>query len=197
MRHFTLIMLAAAMASCGKETVGPEPRPPEVAAIAVSAPRGSILGVGTSAALIAQATAPDGSSVDADLLWRSSDESVARVDPDGLVTAVAPGRATISASAGDASGNAVVRVVDADIAGLGSLLDDPFAARLLDGMSAEVAAAWGDCETALATENLGEVEACIGDLRLTLEADAGPTPTEWSLVSLFTDWLERLLNLDE
>ena len=43
--------------------------------------------------------------------WRSSDPSVATTDTSGLVTSVGEGDATITASAGSASGSAVVTVM--------------------------------------------------------------------------------------
>jgi hypothetical protein len=49
------------------------------------------------------------------IAWRSSAAAVARVGPDGLLTAVAPGRATITASAGNARTEIAVQVVADDI----------------------------------------------------------------------------------
>ena len=46
--------------------------------------------------------------------WASSDERTARVGPEGRVTAVAGGSATITARAGEASGTSQVMVVDMD-----------------------------------------------------------------------------------
>ena len=46
--------------------------------------------------------------------WTSSDERAARVDPKGRVTAVSGGSATITATAGEASGTSQVMVVDMD-----------------------------------------------------------------------------------
>jgi hypothetical protein len=52
------------------------------------------------------------------LAWRSSAPNVARVSADGRLTAVAPGRATLTASAGQASGTLAVTVVANTIASL-------------------------------------------------------------------------------
>lgn len=54
--------------------------------------------------------APEGAT--AELTWSSSDESIAKVDATGTVTAVAKGTATIMASAGGKSGTANVTVTD-------------------------------------------------------------------------------------
>jgi uncharacterized protein YjdB len=48
--------------------------------------------------------------VDAEIQWSSSNESVATVDEDGVVTAVAPGSATITATSGVVSGSTEVSV---------------------------------------------------------------------------------------
>ena len=45
-----------------------------------------------------------------DTVWSSSDERIARVHPDGHVTAVSPGTATITATIGTGSNFVVVRV---------------------------------------------------------------------------------------
>ncbi len=52
------------------------------------------------------------------LAWRSSAPNVARVSADGRLTAVAPGRTTLTASAGQASGTLAVTVVANTIASL-------------------------------------------------------------------------------
>src|SRR5687768_2015123 len=52
------------------------------------------------------------------LAWRSSAPNVARVTSDGRLTAVAPGRATITASAGQASAPLAVNVVRNNIASI-------------------------------------------------------------------------------
>ena len=48
--------------------------------------------------------------------WESSDERTARVDAEGRVTAVAGGSATITATAGEASGTSEVMVIDMECA---------------------------------------------------------------------------------
>jgi uncharacterized protein YjdB len=58
--------------------------------------------IGSTAALTAT-VAPD-DATDPSITWSSSDESVATVDANGLVTAVAVGTATITATAADGSG---------------------------------------------------------------------------------------------
>lgn len=46
-----------------------------------------------------------------DVTWTSSDDTIAKVSADGTVTAVAPGRATVSAKIGEQTLNCAVRCV--------------------------------------------------------------------------------------
>ena len=60
---------------------------------------------------------------DAEFSWASSDEAVARVDASGLVTAIAAGAATMTASSGAVSATAEITVGDADRAVLVTLYE--------------------------------------------------------------------------
>ena len=72
--------------------------------------------------LAAEAFDENGHRVDgAAFNWSSSDVSVARVDSSGLVTAVAEGRTTITAAAGDAQGASEITVENLDRAALVAL----------------------------------------------------------------------------
>ena len=67
---------------------------------------------GDTVRLAAEAFDGDGCPIrSAEFVWSSSDTSVARVDASGLVTALAPGRATITAVAGGAHGASEILVV--------------------------------------------------------------------------------------
>jgi hypothetical protein len=65
--------------------------------------------------LAAQPFAPTGHVRDDRIAWRSSAPTVVRVS-DGVLTAVAPGRATVSASAGTAVRSLDIEVISADVA---------------------------------------------------------------------------------
>ena len=78
--------------------------------VIVSPPAATIT-LGGTLRLVATAYDANGHQVQgATLTWSSTDVSVARVDGSGLVTGVAEGMATITASTGAASGSAVVTV---------------------------------------------------------------------------------------
>ena len=79
--------------------------------VAVSPAAATITALGDTLRLAAQAFDTNGhAAAGAEFSWESSAASVATVDVSGLVTAVADGVATITASAGEASGSAVVTV---------------------------------------------------------------------------------------
>ena len=82
--------------------------PPAV--IAVS-PVADTITVGETVRLAAEAFDANGFAVGAEFAWSSSNVSVARVDASGLVTALAPGRATVTAAAGEARGTSDIWVV--------------------------------------------------------------------------------------
>ena len=84
-----------------------------VSAVAVSPSADTLVALGDSVRLVAEATDANGHGVVAatEFVWASSDTAVASVGSSGLVTAAGNGSATITASAGSASGSAVVTVV--------------------------------------------------------------------------------------
>ena len=83
-----------------------------VASVEVSPSVDELTALGQTVQLTAEAFDENGHAVaGAEFSWESSDAAVATVDAGGLVTAVAEGVATITASAGSASGSAVVTVM--------------------------------------------------------------------------------------
>ncbi len=70
------------------------------------------LAVGGTALLSATPRSPNGDPrTDVAVHWKSKTPAIAKVDESGMVTGLAPGKATLEATAGPASGNAEVRVV--------------------------------------------------------------------------------------
>ena len=80
------------------------------ATISVS-PRPARMLAGQRLQLTGLARSADGDSATERVTWRSSAPNVLRVDDRGLVTAVAPGRATLTALAGRASGSVDITVI--------------------------------------------------------------------------------------
>lgn len=85
---------------------GPEQRP-SIAAIRVD-PAAAELSVGEMTRFRVEGELEDGSSVVPDVRWSSSDAQIIDVDASGVATALAPGRATITASVGDLADSATV-----------------------------------------------------------------------------------------
>lgn len=82
----------------------------EVGSVTV-APASSSLAVGATAQLTATVKSEDGSTLSGrPVVWSSSDQSVATVDANGLVTAAGEGTATITATSAGKSGTASVTV---------------------------------------------------------------------------------------
>lgn len=122
MRTTLRILLAGAllMAGCGDETTAPDPTspptadPPRPATITVSPSTASLDAIGVNVPLNAAVTDQNGNAMgQAPVTWSSSAPDVAAVSSTGLVTAVANGSATITATSGSAEGVAEVVVEQA------------------------------------------------------------------------------------
>ncbi len=95
-----------------------------VATVDVSPATADLTALGATAQLTAAALDGNGHAVaGAEFSWESSDAAVATVDAAGLVTGVAKGTATITASAGGAQGTAEITVMDRDRAALVALYE--------------------------------------------------------------------------
>ena len=96
------------LTACGDSTTGP---PPVATSIELSTTSLTFNSLGQTEQLTATVQDQNGATIrGADLTWTSSAASVATVSSAGLVTAVAAGTATITATSGSASGTATVTV---------------------------------------------------------------------------------------
>ncbi|MGD2070041.1 MAG: Ig-like domain-containing protein, partial [Gemmatimonadota bacterium] len=101
------VTFALALAACGDDGT----RVQTVSSVTVSPGSTTLVSVGATAQLSANARDADGATVEgAAFTWGSSDGDVATVDVGGLVTAVSDGTATISATTEGGTGSATVRV---------------------------------------------------------------------------------------
>jgi uncharacterized protein YjdB len=104
-----LVITCLTLFACEKNIT--EPRPLAVASVEVTPSSVSLLSLGDTAQLTASArNAGGGVIADKAFTWKSSDENVATVSATGLVTTVADGLATITATTDSVSGTAVVTV---------------------------------------------------------------------------------------
>ena len=129
----TATITATAGSVSGSATVSVAQR---VSAVAVS-PATDTLVTGDTLRLGAEATDANGHAVaEAEFSWASSDTSVAVVDDAGLVTAAGVGETTITATSGDASGDAVVTVMQS----AGSVIVSPAADTIVPGDTLQLVA---------------------------------------------------------
>ncbi|CAN5652434.1 Ig-like domain-containing protein [soil metagenome] len=91
---------------------------PGPAARAEIAPRPERMVVGQRVRMNAETFSAAGDARQDQIAWKSSATGVLRVTEDGMITAVAPGRATITAAAGNATATHAVQVVANTIAAL-------------------------------------------------------------------------------
>ena len=96
--------------------VGPGPGPATIVGVAVTAPS-STLELGTTIQAVATAALSDGGSrvLEGGVVWASADPAVVTVDGVGLVSAVGPGTAEVTASFGEHSGSAVFAVTEGPV----------------------------------------------------------------------------------
>ena len=110
----TLVALAAAVlgVGCGDDNVEPPPPPPPTpTTITISPASATLQSLGETAQLTASVRDQNGQTMSGvAVTWSSADPSVATVNASGLVTAVANGMATVTATAGSATGAAAVTV---------------------------------------------------------------------------------------
>ena len=158
-----------------------------VASVQLSPPVETI-GLGATLQLTAEGFDANGHAVaGAEFSWESSDAAVATVDASGLVTGVAEGAATITASSGSASGAATITVVDlagpvvsvevspsAETIGVGGTLQ--LTAEGLNESGNAIAAAefsWESSDAAVATVDASGLVAGIAEGVAMITASSG------------------------
>ena len=143
-----------------------------VASVDVS-PSAETIGLGSTLQLTAEGFDENGDAVEsAQFSWESSDVLIATVDASGLVTGVAVGVATITASAGSGQGTAEITVMDLERAALVALYE------ATDGQN------WVDAENWLTDAPLGdwygvETDASGRVVRLDLGGRRDSDTREW------------------
>jgi uncharacterized protein YjdB len=113
----------------------------------------------------------------ATLAWESSNEAVAIVDATGLVSAVAPGTVTITASSGSIDGGATVTVLVAELLRMRALLQDDLMYAVLDRVDQTVGdavrAALDDIEQAMAEGDDAALAAALTAARVAAQSGGG------------------------
>ena len=172
--------------ACGDGTTEPAPYSPEPTTVTVSPATAELAALGATVQMSAQVQDQNGwVMAGATVTWASSATAVATVDASGLVTAVANGTATITATAGQASGSATVTVAqavssvtavpaEANFAALGDTLQ--LTAEAFDANGHAVASAefsWETSDDAVATVDATGLVTAAANGTATITATAG------------------------
>jgi hypothetical protein len=117
-RFVPVVCLGAALAACGGDggTTEPPP-PPPVATVTVTGPGSQAVPLQELQLVVTLRDASGAELEDREIAWSSSRETVATVSASGLVTAVAPGSATITATSEGKSGGLALTVNEGGLVG--------------------------------------------------------------------------------
>ena len=119
-----------------------------VSSVMVAPAEASLAALGDTLRLTAEAFDANGSAVTgAEFSWESSDDAVATVDATGLVTAIASGSVTITATSGSVSGSATVTVAQE----ISSVAVAPDTATVVEGDTVRIAATATDANGQVVT----------------------------------------------
>ena len=111
LRVFAVVAGVAWALACGDATTEPPPDPPRSTAVTVTPATAELAALGSTVQLSAEVRDQNGNVMaGATVTWASGAAAVAAVDAAGLVTAHDNGAATVTATAGSASGTAAVTV---------------------------------------------------------------------------------------
>ena len=212
--HRTIIRLSAVLASlalgwaCGGDSAtAPEPARPTT--VTVSPATDELTALGQTIQVGAEVRDQNARVMaGATVTWTSSANSVATVNASGLVTAAGNGTATITASAGEASGSAVVTVMQsvasvvvspstAELTALGETVQ--LTAEAFDENGHAVAGAeflWESSDVAVATvdalglvrgvaEGTATIRASAGSAQGAAEIMVGPNQDRAALIALY------------
>lgn len=201
------LTLAAAACTGASEVCDPTdplcgggPPGPTVSAIVVTSPIvDTVMAVGRTAQLSANATDSGGNPVTVTFTWTSTNTSTANVSANGLVSAGAAGTTTIRAAAGGATGTLAMRAVNADLLGIASTLTDTFVPALLAGVGASTASTVSGfiatCASNGTSGNVLAVNACLTNA-LNVSGVTGTDTALLGVLALFLEQAQRQLQLD-
>ena len=201
----TLVLASstAVVASCSSETSGCAPTDPgcgqngaTVSDIAVAATIDTVMAVGRTTQLSATATDQDDNPISTSFTWSSSSTSVATVDGDGTVSAVGPGSASIEARAEGETGTWAVTVVEADLAGVTTLLADPFVEALIQSLDLDTGSSVSDlltqCDTDLESGDVLAIRTCLTEAADVESSNTANDPALAVLDLVFQESIRKL-----
>ena len=179
--------IAMLVLSCGDGPVEPAPPPAPVATtVTVNPSSAALSALGETARFTAEVRDRNGQVMaGAAVAWTTSDPAVATVSSSGLVTAAGNGQARITASAGAASGSAVVTVLQsavsvevspatAELSALGATVQLTATPLDANGHAVEGAAfSWETSDAAVATVSSSGLVTAAGNGQARITASAG------------------------
>ena len=183
--------------ACGDGATGPPPDPPRPAVVTVNPAAAEMAAFGETVQFSASVSDQNGQALaGTSLSWSISETAVAEVSASGLVTAVGNGTATITATAGEASGTAAITVDQV----VSALAVSPAVDTLLVGDTVRVSAeatdanghaveeaefAWESGDSAIATvDSTGLVTAVgAGEVELTVTSSGATSRAALSVMA--------------
>ena len=195
-RRWLALLAALSSLTCAEKVTAPS-----LAAIELTSDIGNRLAVGRTATISALARDAAGFPMTGVVItWSSSANAVATVNQSGLVSGVAAGPATITASADGVSATLAFQVSTPDFAGITATLNDPLLVSLAGALSTNARSrtqtALSLCTQGVTSGNFTTIESCISGVRA--EVTAAFEATDQALLAtmaLFIDHVDRLLKL--
>lgn len=202
-RLCALLATVALTGGCGDggSTIAPPPEPPRPMTVAVSPATAEFAALGASVQLTAEVREQNGNVMAGPAVsWSSTAASIAMVDVAGLVTAVANGTATITATSGGVSGTAAVTVAQAPdsvvVSPTGAIIAAPgdtvqLAAEAFDANGHAVADAsfsWESSAATVATVDAAGLVTAVAGGAATINAMAGAASGTTEITVIDMEW---------
>jgi hypothetical protein len=193
-----LLLTPLGLVSCSDSSPSePEPDPPTLTSVTVTSPIDTVMAVGRSTQLSAQARDQNGNVMPGvSFSWRSTNADAATVSGVGVVQGAGAGTSTIEADAGDAEGGLRMRVVAADLEAIQTLLEDPWVLALGETLGDASRATFHDalehCAQALDDGHILNLAACLAEAGDPSASDTDD-PAVLAVLSLVALRAEQLL----
>lgn len=171
--------------SCEKQSGN---QTPALESLSVS-PSELVLEIGGTADLLVEAL-PENAEIGT-INWTSSDDNIVAVDENGSVTAVAAGKATVTASAGEINSSCSVTVMADPQAGDILYSDGTWSTDLEAGKTPVAVIFWAGDATADDPELKNDFPECTRGLAVALTQKISPWQYNWDAYgSMVNDWVE-------
>ena len=180
---------------CGDDPIDPPPTS-TLTSIVVTSPVDSVMAAGRNATFTAEAFDQSGGAMTATFTWASSNGSTAGVNSGGVVSALAAGTTTISATSSTVTGDLAIRVVPSDLDGLTATLTEPFflalSGALASATTSQLQGAVTACTLAVTAGHVLNIRQCLIDAAGVGGSD-GNDDALLGILALFIQQAERQL----